>query len=267
MTWSRIGGMAKHIHINLAEGSVRGAFKVGRSSSNPGYLSIRLRDAGDLAAAGRVFPDMAEASWLRDQVAEGATTESLGVQVLRDTVGGLDRWDCHVWWEDRRHGLDISIRDTDDGTLRVEARPMRGASLRAEIHTYPRPRGRVDGKDIVIRATQNYLKGVLAGTNGQDRVFAKRKRAKPKAGGAAQTKVIDKIRRMAGTREVGVEPRGAEVRVAVRPAPWPAGHGQTLLLVWVGPTGGVNVTDVATGQTLRGRSAWSAIEAELGSSR
>ena len=245
----------------LNEGSVRGAFKIGRSRSNPGYLNITFRDTADLDAAAKVFGDMAQADWLRDAAKEG-TTDSLGAFVGKDSS---DRWAGWVWWEDKQYGLDLLIRDTGD-VVTVEVRGNRNTNAPSETHTYPRPKGRIDAKDFVIRATQVYLRAVLAGTTGQDKVFVKKERAAAKAGGPAQRKAIEKIRgwAKAAGREFVEEPveGSPEVRVIVRPAPWPQGHGQSLVYVTIGATGGIStVSD--RGRRVRGRAVWDSVRGEL----
>lgn len=239
----------------LAE--ARSRIKVGRSSSNPGYLSVELPSRDAYEAAMRVFPEMAGNDWLAN------STDSLGYLASKE---GEAYWVVWVWWEDKRGGLTLYIRDDYRGlNVRVEPKVR---TLREETHAYGDiGRARLDPKTYAIRSVQAYLRGVQDGTNGTDRAFERTKRAPMQAGGAAQTKAVERVQALAAAagREAKVKEADARGDVRVSVMPDFSNSLQNLLVVWVGKRGNVQVS-LGDG-IIKGRSAWPAIERELRSHR
>lgn len=243
--------------LRLAESRI----KVGRSSSNPGYLSVTIPSQDALRALSKVFPEMEGVDWLTPP-----TEDSLGYDAYKDGDG---RWAGWVWWEDKHAGLELFIRDDIPGlTVRVEPRSR---SLKRETHSYGKIPGRhIQVKQFAMRSVQAYLRGVQDGTNGTDRSFARRTRAPVKAGGAAQTRAIERIKALAAAKGREVEVKEPDSRGDVRltvPKNYDLQHGfgQKHITIWVSKLGRYQAT-VPEDDTpiMRGRKALAAIERELG---
>jgi hypothetical protein len=140
---------------------------IGRSSSNPGYLSVTIPDEEALDDLARVFPDMGKSKWLRDAAKQpGGTADSLGFWLAKESE---DHWVGGVWWEDKHQqatwGLRRIFRFRDEGSvyeIEVEVFPRNSTAPRKEYKfEVPFARGlRVDPKAVVMRTLQTYFRSL-----------------------------------------------------------------------------------------------------------
>lgn len=77
------------------------------SSSNPGYYQISIATPEDLAKLTKIFPEMERAEWLKRQVLEGPTSDTIKIDGYKDSETVWAGW---ITWEDKRGGVEVYIR-------------------------------------------------------------------------------------------------------------------------------------------------------------
>jgi hypothetical protein len=230
-------------------------------------LSIYLGDEEAYDAAAKVWPEMLEADWYREQARDGGTTDSLGVFIGKESLSD-DHWLGDVWWEVRQNGLDVRVTDDYRNGLSVRLGPKDYSSpLKAETHKYGKRR-KVKPREFLIRSVQAFLRGIQDGSNGKDRTFTAKLRGPVKAGTPAQNRSVKRLEDLARQSGRSFENKGGdrEVRIAIMPEPGVRGSYQDLLFVYVSVRGKIDLKIIGRGpeRTYRNQRAWEYLERTLG---
>lgn len=173
-----VGGSLPVLLESLRGNLVESRIKVGRSKSNPGYLSIGIPDRATVKRLAKVFPDMLRSNHIETMLAQdGKVRDSLGVEIEKGgETGDENRWDAYVWYNEKSYrsvGLTVCIVESYDVDsrqyhLKIYVEPAKKLSMFTGEHwleKFHKPVKqskakiirRVDPRRLVIMGVQEYL--------------------------------------------------------------------------------------------------------------